>query len=270
MSERAHRDEVHARFGVGTNIAQINAPGALERYAALTAGNVLHGLAHVFDGHVIEQNGFGIVLQGFVQFSQAANLYFDRLFTSTIGMGAVQRFADAAGQGDVIVLDEDTVGEIEAVIQSASAAHGIFVEHPQTRDSLAGIQDARLGAGDGINEFASQCSNAAHALQEIQDDTFAGEEHARVVANDGDLLSFVQAHAIEYFRMAGDLRVRDDRAIEAGKDIEDDGDRTYAREDAILLGEDCADSTLVRIDAGVGGRIARRPVFEQRVLYNRR
>jgi len=86
------------------------------------------------------------------------------------------------------------------------------------------------------------------------------------VADDGNGLSAVQAHAVENLGMAGDLVMRDYRAVERGIDIENARDRPNASENAILLGNHRANGALVGIDAGIAGRIARCPVFEQRIL----
>ena len=66
--------------------------------------------------------------------------------------------------------------------------------------------------------------------------------------------------------MRGDFVVGSDGSVERGVDIENARDAADSGEDAILLGHDRRGRTLVGIDAGVAGGIARRPVFDQRVL----
>ena len=141
--------------------------------------------------------------------------------------------------------------------------------HAQAGRGLARVENARLGAGHGFHELAGQGGDAAHALQKIQDHALAGKNHARIVPDDRDRLSRVQAHAVENFGMRGDFVVRSDSAVERGVNIENARHAADAGENAILLGEDGRRRALVGIDAGVAGRIARGPVFEQRVLEDR-
>ena len=54
--------------------------------------------------------------------------------------------ADAAGDRDVVVLDQHRVVEAEAVVEAAAAAHGVFLERAQARRGLAGAADAGLRA----------------------------------------------------------------------------------------------------------------------------
>src|SRR5208337_1519164 len=194
---------------------------------------------------------------------------FDWLRAAAVAEGTLQRRRNSACESDVIILDENSVGKIEAVILSATAADGILVDHAQAGSSLAGIEDARFRAGDRFHELAGQSGDAAHALQKIQDDALTRENHAPIVANHGDGLTFVKTHAIENFGMGGDFVVRSDSAIEGGVDIEDAGNYTDAGENAIFLGEDGGRGALIGIDAGVAGGVARGPVFEQRVFDDR-
>ena len=66
----------------------------------------------------------------------------------------------------------------------------------------------------------------------------------------------MQADAVEDFRMAGDLGMRDHGAIERGEDVEDARNDADAGEDAILLCHDGAGAALACVDHGVAGRVA--------------
>ena len=140
---------------------------------------------------------------------------------------------------------------------SAQAGHG-----------FARVENAGLGPAHGFDKLAREGGDAAHALQEVQDHALTGKKDARIVPDDGDRLVLVQAHAIENFRMAGHLIVRDDGTVERGEHVEDGWNHAHAGEHAILLGEHDAGGSLIGLDAGIAGRIARGPVFEQRVLDN--
>jgi len=83
-------------------------------------------------------------------------------------------------------------------------------------------------------------------------------------------LAFAQAHAVEDFRVAGDLGMRRHGAVERGEDVEDATHAPNAREHAILFGQDGGRGALVHIDTSVGGGIARGAVLQQRVLQDGR
>ena len=137
----------------------------------------------------------------------------------------------------MIVLHQNAVGEIETVILSASAAHCVLVEHTQSGHCFSRVEDVSLGAFDRVHEFARHRGDAAHALHEIQDHTLAGENHARIVADDSGGLPGMHAHTIENFWMADDVVVRDHGAVERGVDIENAIDAADAGQDAILLNQ---------------------------------
>src|SRR5271170_1281459 len=186
VSQQADGNEVDAGFGVDANIFETDAAGTLEWNAALQFRAALDGAACVFGRHVVEQNCFRATGQRLLQFFKSAYLDLKDLRTSAVVQRALDRGHDSARQRDVIVLNKDSVGEIEPVILSAAAAHRIFVDYAQAGCGLAGVENAGLGAGNGIDELASQSGNAAHALQEIQDYALARENDARVVPDHGD------------------------------------------------------------------------------------
>ena len=64
-----------------------------------------------------------------------------------MGAGALQHRCDAAGDGDVVVLDQDRIIQAEAMIEAAAAAHGVFLERAKAGRGLAGAADPQLGAG---------------------------------------------------------------------------------------------------------------------------
>ena len=121
---------------------------------------------------------------------------------------------DAPRQRNVIVLDQHSVGKIQAMVLTAAAAHCVLVEHPQAGRGLAGVEDACPGPGNRIHKLASQGGDAAQPLQKVQNHALAGKNHARVVPHHRNGLAVVQAYAIENFRMAGDFVMRSYGSIE--------------------------------------------------------
>jgi len=197
---------------------------------------------------------------------ESAHFDLDDLRTAAVVHGTIQNRRNPTCQRDVIVLDEDAIGEIEAVILAAAAAHSVFVDHAQSRGGFSGVENARFGAGDGLDKLAGQGCDSTHALQEIQNDALAGKNDAGIVLDHSNRLPFMEANAIEDLRMRGDFVVRRYGAIERGVDIENARHAADSRENAILLSENGGRGALVGIDAGVAGGITRGPVFEQRIL----
>ena len=148
----------------------------------------------------------------------------------------------------------------------APAAYGVFIEDAQARDGFTGVEDMGFRTFNLVHKLASQRGDAAHALHEVEDHTLARKNHASIVADDSSRLPGMHAHAIENFRMADDVVVRNDRAVECGIHIQNAVDQTDTGQNAILLDEKTRTRQLTGTDASVAGGIARRPVFEQRVL----
>ena len=86
---------------------------------------------------------------------------------------------DAAGDRDVVVLDQDRVVEAEAVVEAAAAAHGVFLQRAQARRGLARAADARVGACGAAHVIGRQRGDAGQAADEIQRGALADEHGAR-------------------------------------------------------------------------------------------
>ena len=63
---------------------------------------------------------------------------------SGAGARALQHGADAAGDRDVVVLDQHGVVEPEAMVEPAAAAHRVFLQRAQAGRGLARAADARV------------------------------------------------------------------------------------------------------------------------------
>ncbi len=204
--------------------------------------------------------------EGFLQFRQSADFHLDGLGAATVADGALERRDDAAGEGDVVVLDQDSVGKIEAMILAAATADRVLVDNSQAGSGFARIENAGLRAGNRVDKFAGKGGDAAHALQKIKDHALAGKDHASVVLDYSDRLPLVQAHAVKYFVVGSHFVVRSDGAVEGGVNVKDAADAADAGENAVLFGEDGGGSALIGVDAGVAGGVAGGAVFEQGVL----
>src|SRR5581483_5953689 len=104
-------------------------------------------------------------------------------------MGTLQCRLDSTRERNVIVFDQHAIRQIEAVILSTAATHGIFVEWTQTGSGLPGIEDFCFGAGYGLNELSCQGSDSAQPLQKVENHPFAGQQHPSIMPNDCDGLA---------------------------------------------------------------------------------
>src|SRR6185437_5791523 len=68
------------------------------------------------------------------------------------GTGALHRGPHAAGDGDMIVLDQYRVIQPETVVRSAAHPHRVFLRGAQSGHRLAGATDLRLGTHDRIGD----------------------------------------------------------------------------------------------------------------------
>src|SRR6185369_9389273 len=165
MRERANRDEIHARVRIRTNIFQADTARTLHRNFLRSSRAALDSLANHLWHHVVEQDRLCAELKRLIEFLEALHFDLDNLIALAVLMRALQRRTNSAGQCDVVVLDQHAVREIEPVILSSAAAHGIFIEHAQAEYSLAGVEDLRSRALDRVHELARQRGRATQALQ---------------------------------------------------------------------------------------------------------
>ena len=105
---------------------------------------------------------------------QCINLDFDFYQMPGCLFGGAQRGDDAAGQGDVVVLDENGIVEAETMIGTAPATNRVFLRKAQAGRGFARAGDARFGVGDGIGNAASCGGDAGKRAEEIKRDTLAG------------------------------------------------------------------------------------------------
>ena len=93
------------------------------------------------------------MLERLFEFGKRAHLDLNGLLAAAIAVGTLERRRNPACQRNVIVLDEHSIGEVEAVVVSAPAADRVFIQHAQAGDGLARIQNAGVRAGDGVHKF---------------------------------------------------------------------------------------------------------------------
>ena len=95
---------------------------------------------------------------------------------------------DAAGQTDVVVLDQDRVEEADAMVRRAAGADGVLLQHAQRRRRLAGVEDRDAAAGR-VDEPARPRRDAGEPLQKIERGALADQQRARGADDLGDLVT---------------------------------------------------------------------------------
>src|SRR5437867_7931847 len=165
-------------------------------------------------------------------------------------MRALQCGDNSTGERNMIVLNQDSVGKIQAMVLPAAATHRVFIDHPQPRDRLPGIEDSGFSAGHSLDELTCERCNSAHTLQEIQDHALAGQNHTSVVPDNGYGLPLVQTNPVKNFRMSSHLIMRSHSSVQHGVNVENPRDTANPRQDTVLLCNDSSSGSKVCVNAG--------------------
>src|SRR5437660_6698204 len=112
-------------------------------------------------------------------------------------MRALQCGDNSTGERNMIVLNQDSVGKIQAMVLPAAATHRVFIDHPQPRDRLPGIEDSGFSGGHSLDERTCERCNSAYTLQEIQDHALARDNHTSDVWGDGYVLHVGDADPVK-------------------------------------------------------------------------
>ena len=104
--------------------------------------------------HVVEQHRVGDAdVEHLAQLLERIDLDLDLDQMSGAARARSSTARIAAGDRDMVVLDQHGVVQPEAMIEAAAAAHRIFLQRAQAGRGLAGAADAHVGAGDAAHEF---------------------------------------------------------------------------------------------------------------------
>ena len=144
-----------------------------------------------------------------------------------IGAGALDGEPNAAGYGDVVVLDQDGVVEAEAVVGAAAAFDGVFVEGAVAGDGLAGAADLCMGVGDQVLKGRRIGGDPRHAHEVVEGDALCGQNGTGITVDAGNPFAGLDAVAILLQRLEPERRI-DGAEGSLGK--------FKARQDAVLAG----------------------------------
>ncbi len=87
-------------------------------------------------------------------------------------------FGHAAGDRDVVVLDQDAVIQAHAMVQPTAADHGVLRQRSQAGNGLAGVENLDAAAGS-FDELARPRGDPRQVLQDIERGSFRGEDAGR-------------------------------------------------------------------------------------------
>ena len=184
MRERADGNEIHAGPGNRADVRQVHAAAGLGLHAAF---DFLHRQPQLNRVHVIEQDNVRPRIGGLLDLFQGVRFDLDfeiRIFfpRALDGGGDGIRFF-AVQCGKVIVLDEHHIEQAEAMVVSAAARDGVFLETPPAGRGFARVQNLRVSSFDGLDELRGQRGDAGKPLDEIQRDALGAQNGAGRAGN---------------------------------------------------------------------------------------
>ena len=175
MRDSADADEVHARLGDGADGGEIHAAAGLGLRASGDEGD---GGAELVGGHVVEEDDVRAGVHGLGDLIKSVRFNFDfelRIArTGTLdGGGDGVRLLVAQGS-EMVVLDENEIVEADAMIASAPAGDGVFLEAPPAGRGLARVENLGARATNRLDELRGERGDAGEALNKIEGGALGG------------------------------------------------------------------------------------------------
>ena len=223
MGQGAARDVIDADIGQGGNIFFGHVAGTFRFSPAVDEG---YRFSHHIVAHIIQHDDVGAGFDGFADHVQRFRFDFDFTDKRRISFGQGNGLGYAAGSADVIVLEEDAVGQIITVILAAANRDGIFFKDPHVRRRLARIDQGDSRTGQQGYDLMGIGRDAAHALQIVEAYPFGRQDGPNAADDFGQLLSLVDFVAVF------DKKIKPDFVIQQGKGP---GKDVEAGDDAILF-----------------------------------
>ena len=107
------------------------------------------------------------------------------------GARALHRRADAARDGDMVVLDQHRVIQPEPVVAAPAYPQGVFLCGAQARHGFPGAADARFRARDRADDRGGRRGDAAEMAEEVQRHALGGQN---APSRPGDLGDDIPRH----------------------------------------------------------------------------
>ena len=137
---------------------------------------------HLLGGHVVQQDPLDLTVQRFAGFLRGGDFDLDR-HTPAFRGHAVPDPAngrqDAAGRSEMVLLEQHHGGQVEPVVRSPAATHGVLVHGPETGRGLAGVEQPDRARPDRSYEGRREGCDARHPLEEVQRHPLAGDDRVR-------------------------------------------------------------------------------------------
>src|SRR5262245_39503192 len=174
MGKGAGRYEIGARRRQFLNAIESDTAGNLNLRPPLDATN---RLANVVHRHVVDEYDVRPGSHRLVDFRERLRL--DLNWQTRTGLPHQRHgWRDTASQADVIVLDEHGVEETNAMVGRATRGDGVFLQHPQCRRRLSGVENGDAAAGR-IDEAPGSGGDPGPSRQEIERGALRHEQRAR-------------------------------------------------------------------------------------------
>src|SRR5689334_17811004 len=239
MRQRAHRNEVGAGCREFRNPLERDTAGDFD---LRTATGPRDRLADVGGRHVVDEDRVGARDKCSIHLVEPFR--FDlhrhaRPMRPCPGYGRTH----AAGEANVVVLDQDRVEQADAMVGGAAAAHGVLLQRPQGRRRLARVEN-RDPTAAGVDETARSRRHAREPLQEVQRRPLADEECSRGADDLGNVVAGAARRAVT------DANIGTNPRLELPERLERDVD---PRDHAVRLGEEYA----ARLELGRNRRLGR-------------
>src|SRR3989304_5644825 len=163
-TEAAVPDVAHARRGDGAGVVQGDAARGLQHRPGVATGGQGDDIAHGVQGHVVQEELVGAGVQGPAGLLNSRHLDFDaQVGDGLAGQANGVWYAGAPGAqgGQVVVLDEDALGQVEAMVGAAACTDGVLLQGAKAGNRLAGVAQAAEGTVQGADDGGGGGGEAA-------------------------------------------------------------------------------------------------------------
>ena len=174
------------------------------------------------------------------------NLQLEALLLEIL-VATVDGIGDAAGEVDMVVLEQDHVEESDAVVTATADLHGLLLEHTHAWGGLAGIEHTGAGALEALHVSVSHGGDAAHTLHDIEHEALCLQQGAHASADNHGDIALLHAAAVAHQHFHLHLRVETAEHLLG---------HFHASQDAILLDEQMATAHGILWDAAERGMVA--------------